>query len=117
MDKSAPVDTMGCDALSSLDENLSPQVLLFFSYDKWHYILFEFKAKRFQILVSLMLSSQTKDEVTAKAMNQLQKLPLDIDSILSTNEERISELIYPVSFYRVLNFGICYSHFLLHFIN
>lgn len=26
MDKSAPVDTMGCDALSSLDENLSPQV-------------------------------------------------------------------------------------------
>jgi hypothetical protein len=27
MDKSAPVDTMGCDALSSLDENLTPQVL------------------------------------------------------------------------------------------
>jgi hypothetical protein len=29
MDKSAPVDTMGCDALTSLDEKLSPQVLFY----------------------------------------------------------------------------------------
>ena len=51
-----------------------------------------------------MLSSQTKDEVTAKAMTQLQELPLDLDTILSTDEERISKLIYPVSFYKVTHF-------------
>jgi len=61
-----------------------------------------------------MLSSQTKDEVTAKATNQLQKLPLDIDTILSTSEERISELIYPVSFYKVNFF---FYFFLFDFIN
>jgi endonuclease III len=50
-----------------------------------------------------MLSSQTKDEVTARATNNLQKLPLDVDTILATDEEKISQLIYPVSFYKVLS--------------
>ncbi len=48
-----------------------------------------------------MLSAQTKDEVTAKAVGELQKLPLEIDKILETDEETISKLIYPVSFYKV----------------
>ena len=47
-----------------------------------------------------MLSAQTKDEVTAKAVGELQKLPLEIDKILETDEETISKLIYPVSFYK-----------------
>lgn len=48
-----------------------------------------------------MLSSQTKDEITNKAMIELKKLPLDIDTILATNQEKIAQTIYPVSFYKV----------------
>ena len=80
---SAPVDTMGCDSLSNLDPTLSP------------------KTKRFHTLVSLMLSAQTKDEVTAKATIELAKLPLNVDTILKTEEDVIAKAIYPVSFYKV----------------
>ena len=48
-----------------------------------------------------MLSSQTKDEVTAKAMIELKKLPLEIDAILAADQEKIAQTIYPVSFYKV----------------
>lgn len=78
----APVDTMGCETLNSCDQNQPENV------------------KRFHILVSLMLSSQTKDEVTAKAMEGLYKLPLNIDTILATEEEVIEKAIYPASFYK-----------------
>ena len=47
-----------------------------------------------------MLSAQTKDEVTASAVSKLQALPLDIDTILATDEETIAKLIHPVSFYK-----------------
>uniref|UniRef100_A0A4X1VSX9 DNA-(apurinic or apyrimidinic site) lyase n=1 Tax=Sus scrofa TaxID=9823 RepID=A0A4X1VSX9_PIG len=47
------------------------------------------KVRRYQVLLSLMLSSQTKDQVTAGAM---QRLRMD-DSTLGT-------LIYPVGFWR-----------------
>lgn len=47
-----------------------------------------------------MLSSQTKDEVTSQAMNRLQKLPLNIENILTTPDEHLEKLIYPVSFYK-----------------
>lgn len=57
-----------------------------------------------------MISSQTKDEITAKAVNELQKLPLDIDTILSTDEEKIAKAIYPASFYKVRS-QIHYLHF------
>lgn len=49
----APVDTMGCETLA--EEKRSP------------------RDKRFQTLVALMLSSQTKDTVTAVAMRNLQE--------------------------------------------
>lgn len=49
----APVDTMGCETLA--EENRSP------------------RDQRFQTLVSLMLSSQTKDTVTAAAMKNMQQ--------------------------------------------
>ena len=49
----APVDTMGCESLA--EEKRSP------------------RDKRFQTLVALMLSSQTKDTVTAVAMRNLQE--------------------------------------------
>lgn len=79
-DTYAPVDTMGCD--SNYNHNSPAHV------------------KRYHILVSLMLSSQTKDEVTAKAMSELHKLPLEIDVILNTDEEKLAQTIYPVSFYK-----------------
>jgi endonuclease III len=47
-----------------------------------------------------MLSSQTKDEVTAKAMSQLQKIPLTIDNILETPDDQLEKMIYPASFYK-----------------
>lgn len=48
-----------------------------------------------------MLSSQTKDEITAKAMVELKKFPLEIDVMLAAEPEKISQAIYPVSFYKV----------------
>lgn len=75
----APVDTMGCSKLSEeLDE----------------------KTKRYQTLISLMLSSQTKDTMTAKAMEKLRKHGLTVKEILDTEEEKISELIHGVSFHK-----------------
>lgn len=49
----APVDTMGCESLA--DRKRSP------------------RDQRFQTLVALMLSSQTKDTVTAVAMRGMQE--------------------------------------------
>ncbi|KAJ1987346.1 alpha,alpha-trehalase nth1 [Coemansia spiralis] len=52
----APVDTVGCEALT--EEEKDP------------------KLKRFRSLISLMLSAQTKDEITAEAVRTLsQRLP------------------------------------------
>ena len=49
----APVDTMGCESLA--DRERTP------------------RDQRFQTLVALMLSSQTKDTVTAVAMRNMQE--------------------------------------------
>jgi endonuclease-3 len=49
----APVDTMGCESLA--DKQRSP------------------RDQRFQTLIALMLSSQTKDTVTAVAMRGMQE--------------------------------------------
>ena len=51
-------------------------------------------------MVSLMLSAQTKDETTAKAMIELQKIPLNVDNFLATDDQALEKMIYPVSFYR-----------------
>jgi endonuclease-3 len=78
----APVDTMGCERLA--DENESP------------------KTQRFQTLISLMLSSQTKDTVTAAAIRSMQReLPggLTLDSILSISPEVLNEYIGKVGFH------------------
>lgn len=78
--KDAPVDTMGCHMLAA--EGSTP------------------KEQRFHILVSLMLSSQTKDQITASAMARLHQLPLTVEKIIETDISHLSDLIYPVSFYR-----------------
>ncbi|KAK8215441.1 alpha,alpha-trehalase nth1 [Zalaria obscura] len=78
----APVDTMGCESLA--DTTRSP------------------KDQRLQTLVSLMLSSQTKDTVTAVAMRNLQtQLPggFCLSSLLSVAPELLNELIAKVGFH------------------
>lgn len=79
----APVDSMGCERTS--DPSAPPFV------------------RRFQTLVSLMLSSQTKDEANAAAMIRLREgIPggLTAATVSATSIEKLEQLIYPVSFYR-----------------
>ena len=56
--------------------------------------------KRFQCLVSLMLSSQTKDEVNFAAMLRLREHGLTVPNIIITDQEELGKLIYPVGFWR-----------------
>ncbi|XP_052774621.1 endonuclease III-like protein 1 [Mya arenaria] len=76
--RDAPVDTMGCDVIC--DEKAAPEVY------------------RYQVLLSLMLSSQTKDQVTSAAMARLREHGCNIDNILATSDQRLGELIFPVGF-------------------
>nr|XP_002733128.2 PREDICTED: endonuclease III-like protein 1-like [Saccoglossus kowalevskii] len=76
----APVDTMGCERTA--DTAVGPAVY------------------RYQILVSLMLSSQTKDQVTSAAMDRLKTHGLTISNILKTSDKKLGELIYPVGFWK-----------------
>ncbi|KAK3114479.1 alpha,alpha-trehalase nth1 [Teratosphaeriaceae sp. CCFEE 6253] len=78
----APVDTMGCESLA--EESRSP------------------RDRRLQTLVALMLSSQTKDTVTAAAMRNLQEnLPggFTLESLLAVDPEQLNELIGKVGFH------------------
>ena len=56
---------------------------------------------RYQVLISLMLSSQTKDQVTFAAMEKLKAHGLTIKNVLKTPASKIGELIYPVGFWKV----------------
>eukprot|EP00002_Diphylleia_rotans_P024201 TRINITY_DN4770_c0_g2_i1.p1 TRINITY_DN4770_c0_g2~~TRINITY_DN4770_c0_g2_i1.p1 ORF type:complete len:284 (-),score=55.96 TRINITY_DN4770_c0_g2_i1:55-906(-) len=77
--KDAPVDNMGCDKLhdGSADE----------------------KTQRYQILTALMLSSQTKDPVTADAIKKLVAHGLTVDNILQTDDKLLDSLISKVGFH------------------
>ena len=56
---------------------------------------------RYQVLISLMLSSQTKDQVTFAAMEKLKAYGLTVENVLKTPANKIGELIYPVGFWKV----------------
>ncbi|KAK7413404.1 alpha,alpha-trehalase nth1 [Neonectria punicea] len=85
----AAVDTMGCERLA--DENASP------------------KDQRFHSLVALMLSSQTKDTVTAVVMRRLQtELPaykpeapvgLNINNMIAVDATLLNQMIWAVGFH------------------
>ncbi|KAK5130423.1 hypothetical protein LTR08_002121 [Meristemomyces frigidus] len=78
----APVDTMGCESLA--EDHRSP------------------RDRRLQTLVALMLSSQTKDTVTAVAVKNLQgTLPdgLCLESLLEVEPSELNELIGKVGFH------------------
>jgi len=79
----APVDTMGCEHAA---ETHAPPLV-----------------QRFQTLVSLMLSSQTKDTVNAATMKKLRtQLPggLMLPSILAVEPHTLNKLIEQVGFHR-----------------
>ncbi|XP_033958738.1 endonuclease III-like protein 1 isoform X2 [Pseudochaenichthys georgianus] len=78
--RDAPVDNMGAE--KCYDSDATAHV------------------RRFQVLVSLMLSSQTKDQVTAAAMKRLRAHGCTAESILNTDDEALGKLIYPVGFWR-----------------
>lgn len=78
--RDAPVDTMGAD--QCWDKEAAPQV------------------RRLHVLVSLMLSSQTRDQVTYSAMQKLRSHGLTVDNILSTPPDELGALIYPVAFWK-----------------
>ena len=82
-DRVAPVDTMGCETLA--EAHLSA------------------KDRRFQTLIALMLSSQTKDTTNAVAMKRLQtelaSPGLTLQNILAVDPVKLNELIYVVGFH------------------
>jgi endonuclease-3 len=78
----APVDTMGCETLA--DRTRSPL------------------DRRLQTLIALMLSSQTKDTVTAAAMKNLQQnIPggFNLQGLLDVEPEHLNEMIGKVGFH------------------
>ena len=54
----------------------------------------------FRVLISTLLSSRTKDEVTAAASKRLFGAARTPRAMLALSEERIAKLIFPVGFYR-----------------
>lgn len=77
----APVDTVGCE---KVPKNLDPKI------------------RRFQALISLMLSSQTKDTTNALVMSRLRNdLPggCCLQSLREITVDKLDELIYPVGFH------------------
>lgn len=78
----APVDTMGCENLA--EDHRSP------------------RDQRLQTLVALMLSSQTKDTVTAVAMKNLQKGlsgGFNLEALLEVEPEELNRMIGSVGFH------------------
>ncbi|ANQ09035.1 Endonuclease III-like protein [Plasmodium coatneyi] len=77
----APVDKYGCHMLSDKKESE--------------------KVYRFQTLVSCMLSTRTRDECTAMAMERLKAHGLTVHNMLKTSEEKLEKLIKTVGFYKI----------------
>ncbi|KAI9361468.1 DNA glycosylase [Pilaira anomala] len=78
----AAVDTMGCERLADRTSSA--------------------KTQRFQTLISLMLSSQTKDTVTSVAVQKLQNElegGLCLESILNVDEGELDQMIRAVGFH------------------
>ncbi|KAG5337609.1 hypothetical protein C0989_009169 [Termitomyces sp. Mn162] len=79
----APVDTMGCDQAQFKETDPRNQ--------------------RFATLISLMLSSQTKDEVTDAAVSKLRAAlggSLSVDGLIAADDATISDAIGKVGFWR-----------------
>ena len=51
-------------------------------------------------MISLIVANQSKEEAGIKAFEKLLKLPLTIENILNTTEEKLEKLIFPINFYK-----------------
>ena len=78
-DRTAPVDSDGASALP--EKHLGEVVY------------------RFQVLIALMLSSQTKDAVVGETMRALQQHGLTVENIHKTDAEKLNSLIGKVGFH------------------
>lgn len=78
-DRTAPVDSDGASALP--EKHLGEVVY------------------RFQVLIALMLSSQTKDAVVGETMRALQQHGLTVENIHKTDSEKLNSLIGKVGFH------------------
>ncbi len=71
---------------------------------KWNAPVVTFMAKNdkdpFKILIATILSLRTKDQITAKASENLFKVADTPEKIIKLTEEEIQKLIYPVGFYK-----------------
>lgn len=94
--RTAPVDDMGCHKCADPEDTPSNF--------------------RFQSLVALMLSSQTKDQVTHAAMKRLVAHGCTPEKIKDISDETLGELIYPVGFWKVCIFNLNYIEN-IHFLN
>ena len=98
----APVDTMGCDQAQRNEED--PRVCMarvspLISDSLTCYG----QNRRFSTLISLMLSSQTKDEVTDAAVSTLRTAlggSLTVEGVINADKTVISEAIQKVGFWR-----------------
>ena len=79
--KTAPVDTLGSSNCIKKDKKI------------------DFKTYKFQNLVSLMLSSQTKDNITYLTTQKLIEYGLTIDNMIKIPIEKLKEIIFKVSFH------------------
>lgn len=121
----APVDTMGCERIPESikvedpdgnlkEEDISSSTLI---KEEANGIMRSYKSKgvtpkvyRFQLLVGLLLSSQTKDQVTSAAVESLRQglnpdeitgeRGLTIGTVEATSEEKIDTLICKVGFHK-----------------
>src|SRR3954468_7108122 len=60
----------------------------------------ESRQNAFQVLISTMLSAQTRDPVTAAASARLFRVARTPRAVAKLTAKQIEKLIYPVSFYR-----------------
>jgi len=54
----------------------------------------------FRILISVLLSSRTKDEVTMQASKKLFSVAATPEKLMKLSQKRVEELIYPAGFFR-----------------
>jgi len=98
----APVDTMGCDQAQNGETDPKVHIRLSNITSKTTNSS-PTQNRRFATLVSLMLSSQTKDEITDAAISKLRAAlggSISIDGVISADESTISQAIDKVGFWR-----------------
>ncbi len=88
----APVDSMGCDSFYDPKE-IQKEMPTISTADAE-------RTARYRVLVSLMLSSQTKDTENAKAMRRLiDSGKLTVDGIIAIDDDELNTMIHNVGFH------------------